>query len=175
MTHAQPSPSCKQPEKVGLCVCVCVCYYKMVCFHVEQSIHYHYPTHQFSTDQNSSARHWSEFSNQRLFSIHFFHFGPLCVLRVVGKQEDLYIKVFFEGEKKMMFPTSFSVKIKSTQPHLHVFSVIITVFFLFIFFLILLAAFFLLGDFLYAPHFHFIIIIIFIWVCLKSCFLSVNL
>jgi hypothetical protein len=33
----------------------------------------------------------------------------------------------------------------------------------------------LLGDFLYAPHFHFIIIIIFIWVCLKSCFLSVNL
>jgi hypothetical protein len=25
MTHAWPSPSCKQPEKVGLCVCVCVC------------------------------------------------------------------------------------------------------------------------------------------------------
>lgn len=113
--------------------------------------------------------------NQRLFSFVFFHSGLLCVLRVVGKQEDLYIKVFFEGEKKWCFLALSPVKINSAQPHLHVFSVIITVLFLFIHFLIILAAFFLLGDSLYAPRFHFITIIIFIWVCLKSCFLSVNL
>ena len=105
----------------------------------------------------------------------FFTLDPCVCFGLLESKKTCTLKSSLKGKKKWCFLPLSLVKIKSTQPHLHVFSVIITVFFLFIFFLILLAAFFLLGDFLYAPHFHFIIIIIFIWVCLKSCFLSVNL
>lgn len=147
-------------ESRVVCVCVCVLLQDGL-FSCQTVNSLPLPDSSVSTDYN-----------QRLFSFHFFHSGLLCVLRVVGKQEDLYIKesLLWRGEK-MMFPTSFSCsnQLNSTpSPRFQCNNNCVLS-------LHLLAAFFLLGDFLYAPHFHFIIIIIFIWVCLKSCFLSVNL
>lgn len=84
-------------ESRVVCVCVCVLLQDGL-FSCQTVNSLPLPDSSVSTDYN-----------QRLFSFHFFHSGLLCVLRVVGKQEDLYIKesLLWRG-KKMMFPTSFS-------------------------------------------------------------------
>jgi hypothetical protein len=79
-------------------------------------------------------------------------------------------KVFHERKTRCFLPLSF-VQINSIQPLLYVLSAIIVPL-LFIYILIFLAFLLQYGDYLYASHFHFIVVVI--WVCLKSCFPSVR-
>jgi hypothetical protein len=79
-------------------------------------------------------------------------------------------KVFHERKTRCFLPLSF-VQINSIQPLLYVLSAIIVPL-LFIYILIFLAFLLQYGDYLYASHFHFVVVVI--WVCLKSCFPSVR-
>ena len=157
------NPSCNQAINKRNCGCVMLCIFYVL-----------FP----SQTVNSLPVQTTRFPQTTLFFLFFFFnsYTTVAVCHWVAEKSwkarktCAQEKVFHEGKTGCFLPLSF-VQINSIQPLLYVLSAIIVPL-LFIYILIFLAFLLQYGDYLYASHFHFVVVVI--WVCLKSCFPSVR-